>query len=91
MGRFMPFAYMLLSVIDRGLRRTGFGHEGTLDMRAIQYVQWRIASGKRSSAGCGVLLGYGVSTPTSGESLRDLKWPLPSHAMTCRHDRNWTA
>ena len=29
MGRFMPFAYMLLSVIDRGLRRTGFGHERT--------------------------------------------------------------
>ena len=39
-------------------------HERTADMWAIQYVQWRIASGKRSSAG------YGVSTPTSGESIR---------------------
>jgi hypothetical protein len=42
-------------------------------MWAIQYVEWLIASGKRLSAGCGVLLGYGVSTPPAGESMRELK------------------
>jgi hypothetical protein len=31
MGRFMPFAYLLQSEIDRGLRRTEFGQFRTVD------------------------------------------------------------
>src|SRR5271154_3254112 len=64
------------------VHRTAPGHKGTLDMWAIHYVEWLIASGKRPSAGCGVLLGHGVSPPAAGESMRELKWSLPSHAMT---------
>ncbi|MFK4449044.1 hypothetical protein ABH943_009089, partial [Caballeronia udeis] len=30
-GRLMPFPYLLQSAIDRGLRRTGFGHERSFD------------------------------------------------------------
>ena len=31
-GRFMPFPYLLQSAIDRGLRRTGFDPEETVDI-----------------------------------------------------------
>jgi GNAT superfamily N-acetyltransferase len=33
-GRFIPFAYLWRSLIDRGLRRTGFGPERTFDIKA---------------------------------------------------------
>ena len=36
-GRCMPFAYLLRSAIDRGLRRTGVGQEETFD-RAVHIV-----------------------------------------------------